>query len=653
MEHFVESYIASQGMPGATRVAKPSEALKESAKSIKAKLEESKVRRIQENANGDIDIWKFPISRINRAPDSLNLNGRAYERPLWLNVMNNQRDKWQGLCGLSDHPQDEGSFKDSTICWLDMDVPEDEDVVYGYGCFVGPTNGQTAYDIVNCGGRIGFSSSGFGELESDGMTVNPDTYEIERLADVVLNPSQGVFGTSGCKSFEGDPTKPASIEFTKQKPVAVVTESVENKMDESTPATPKSKILKEGNVNMVADASKKIDMTPLEEKAWRSYVEKFFEDSQNIKNPTKRLAEMTEILGYFDSGLAPDLKEKLENKIVEERERLETLVEDAITAKEATGGLSVNEIVEGAKTLATQGATLKKTVEDYEIVVKGLQEKNRTLEKEKRVLETKLAMKNNKLKSVVETNEKITETTKKQFEAINTSKNEKDAKIAELIETNKKVMKSNEKLDSKCREIYNKYIEAKNRAVELEVKAKNTIKESSSKDNVVKGLNEQIDTLTSIIERFKIKNGQLVEALEKANETINALNEEKQADVNAIVKPFHERVQGVFNFRENCGIEIESYWKDQYAKFGEAILPFERKIHGAKTLREAQAEFLKAFPQISDNLRAYEEAYDPIGFNDKANAERLSEFGIKKRSEMTKEELNERAAETKKMFGMK
>ena len=56
------------------------------------------------------------------------------------------------------------------------------------------------------------------------------------------------------------------------------------------------------------------------------------------------------------------------------------------------------------------------------------------------------------------------------------------------------------------------------------------------------------------------------------------------------------------NFREADGILIEKYWADQLSHFGESLMPFEHKIRDAKTLAEAQREFFKILPFISNKI---------------------------------------------------
>ena len=136
-------------------------------------------------------LWKFPISRVNTVEEP-NINGRVYTDELWENVLNNQRDQWQYNTGLSDHPEDDGHFRDQGIVWLDG--LKENGIVFGIGALVGEV-GKLAEQIMSVGGKIGFSTAGYGEVLAEGV-VDPNSYEIERFADLVLNPSQGVFGNS-------------------------------------------------------------------------------------------------------------------------------------------------------------------------------------------------------------------------------------------------------------------------------------------------------------------------------------------------------------------------------------------------------------------------------------------------------------------------
>ena len=148
----------------------------------------------QVGANIDeVELWQFPVSRVNTIEEP-NFNGRVYNRQLWENVIHKQRDVWQGGTGLANHPGDneDGDFMKQSIVWLDGFIGDDG-LIYGIGTFVGE-GGALARQIISVGGRIGFSTSGYGDFLRDKVTVDPDDYEIDRFADLVLGPSQGTYG---------------------------------------------------------------------------------------------------------------------------------------------------------------------------------------------------------------------------------------------------------------------------------------------------------------------------------------------------------------------------------------------------------------------------------------------------------------------------
>lgn len=263
-------------------------------------------------------IYRVPVARIN-PPGTVNGNHRRYPKELWENVMNNQETAWKGLCGLADHPTDDsdpGSFKNSSIVWLGMELDVPNNLVYGIGSFVGPY-GHLAQEIIDAGGRVGFSSSGFGELMNDGETVNPETYQIERLADVVLNPSQSVYGVIN------DETNLGNIEYTKK---TVVKESVET--------TNENRI--QENTNMeTKEAGVKSVLATIEEKELRKRINKLLNENVEIVNPVQQLKDLNTIMGYIKEGQLTDLEVGVEEKLAETQKKIEEMVEFGLKMKEA------------------------------------------------------------------------------------------------------------------------------------------------------------------------------------------------------------------------------------------------------------------------------------------------------------------------------
>lgn len=190
LQHFVENTTTNlySEVHDTQKLEPKIEEVAKHSKNLRHALHEAKESKKQ------LIVYKFPISRINTL-EHKNKNGRAYTEPLWRNVIDGQRDVWQYSTGLANHPADdeEPDWKNQMIVWIDAELDVDEGIVYGYGILVGP-NGQLAQDIMDAHGRIGFSTAGYGQCDSQGL-VDPDSYVIERLADLVLDPSQGVYGT--------------------------------------------------------------------------------------------------------------------------------------------------------------------------------------------------------------------------------------------------------------------------------------------------------------------------------------------------------------------------------------------------------------------------------------------------------------------------
>ena len=275
-------------------------------------------------------IYRVPISRINHPErGEYNGNGRGYSSPLWHNVMDNQQDAWKGLCGLADHPVDDddpGSFKNSSIVWLGMEVDDPNDLVYGIGSFVGPY-GHLAQEIIDCGGRVGFSTSGFGELMPDGHTVNPDTYQIERLADVVLNPSQDVYGAINDEQ--------RNIEYSGPKEAVASTgnqgNGISTSYSESRVPSYQYNTYKESNTmeNGVKSALSKV-----EEKELRKYIKNYLNENMEITNPVQQLKDLEEIQKLIQEGQLKDLESDITSRLEEAHKKIEEMVEYGLKMKE-------------------------------------------------------------------------------------------------------------------------------------------------------------------------------------------------------------------------------------------------------------------------------------------------------------------------------
>ena len=656
------------------------------------------VNKLKENGitNGP-KLYKFPVARINDA-DHPNLNGRVYTRELWDNVINKQQDNWKGLCGLSDHPEgdDPGQFKQSSIVWLDMMIDDLNKIVWAIGSFVGQY-GHLAQEIIEAGGRIGFSSSGFGELMMDGKTVNPDTYQIERVADIVLNPSQGVYGDV---TDEQHP----NIEYTSQK--AVVAEAIKeipnNKLSENiaveTPAPqakePLSAILKEKeNTNLEINSvvsetngenkemaenvenKKALVLSEAEEKKLKKYIKQFLTESNDIHNPIDRLKELDEIMEMVESGEIHDLKEDVEKELIAERARLEEMVKGAQSIQDEFG-VSAKVFAENAKKVAQvadaleeennslkenaqkaekESTLLTEQTHDFETLCAALTERvqtlfteNKKLKKENNVLTVENAALRDKASKVTclmkeatglkADNQKLklkADLRTRKSAALQESVNEKTAIIEQknrelvtelnnLKETNASLESSNKKFEKKYAILVTRYkeladklniVEADKRKFEEACqKTQTALDESVTEYNKLK---ETAVKVAKVAKSTKVEN-------EKVKEQVKGLLSDSPLDYGFYEGADHNRMKGFVNFRENHGVQIEDYWNDLVQKYGEAIMPFENRIRGAKTLEEAHSQFLFNMSKIDENAaRAADMLMDPAvpqSFRETVNA---------------------------------
>ena len=585
-------------------------------------------------AGNERKLWKFPVSRFGNK----NGNGRIYPRKLWENVIENQRDVWQGGCGLADHPvedDDPGEFKTSAIVWLDMMIDDANKLIWAIGTFVGEY-GRLAQEIIEAGGRVGFSSSGFGELDPfDKTTINADTYQIERVADIVTSPSQSGFGDIG-NAHEN-----TNIEYSKQS----IVES----------QTPKSKILKE-NTNMAAvnavenklqestqAPATKSEMSKMEKAIILKYVENLTSEAEKIKNPAERLKETNKILEMVEESGDEELKEKVTESLIEARNDLTKMIESAVAVQSELGDLST--LAENVKDVTKQGVLLNEQVKDYESLCHALEEKTQALFNENKALKAKLELKESAIKSKSLKNNvsiiKAYEKNDKMVEALTRV----ESAFNKLQENNRKLSVTNTRLEAE-----NGKLTTALRESEARLKDKLRLNESKK----INDMEITINLLKEQVGRLQLKNKALDASLKAKEKEFREFKEDQKME-NHIEPKFESYVTDQLNFRENRGIEVEKYWNDLCNQYGEAKMkPFEKSIRGAKTYREAFNNFIKNLSKIEESAAEYEKARisESIG-NLKARKEYLEEAGMETKFDkgLSVDEINNREYEEMKKKG--
>ena len=513
---------------------------------------------LTKNGNNDsFEVWRLPVAHY----DVKNLNGRIYPKALFENVRDNQRDAWCGLCGLSDHPikdDDPGLFRDQAVVWHDMDL-DDQGTVFGYASFVGPY-GHLAQEILNHHGRVGTSSSGFGDVNQITRIVDPNTFQIERLADLVLNPSQGTYGTYARdnhsvapSNFMNDMSQSAVINYKGIGPInentqidnsnqiTETTAGMKGPVDDgnpviikSAPVSAQSKII-QNNINneenMTVDAtntaqpttqvvheSKKL--TKAEEKIFRNYVTNFLAESSEDVNPIDRLNECTDILDCFEDGNCTDLREKVEAQIIAEKHRLEKMVESAVEIQKDYD-MSTTEFREASEKNLEAALLLKEQIIDYKELVEEAAIRNGKLNEEIENLKKQLS------EAREAADIKIKNYNKKLVASLKES--DKSSEEVELLKEANKV------LEDRLAEVRASIKESAN---DEDFKAKyeklkesyNTLSEENKilaqrKDNIKKSANEKINESEEYIRDLEEQNKTLKESLDSFGEELDRVNE--------------------------------------------------------------------------------------------------------------------------------
>jgi len=170
------------------------------------------------------------------------------------------------------------------------------------------------------------------------MTIDPESYEIERVADFVLDPSYEVYGRQ---------------EDVISNPEPLEDETTIRAYGEHTTA-------KRGNTMNESTQTNKVHV--VEQKNFKMSVRGLLRDARANEDVQARLDAMNEILTYFDDvDFAQDLKEEVEIEIDALNEQIRDL---------ARKGEALPELEEGTKNLNEQitvlteeNASLKEEVE--------------------------------------------------------------------------------------------------------------------------------------------------------------------------------------------------------------------------------------------------------------------------------------------------
>lgn len=544
--------------------------LNESLKRCPAKLTES----VKDSAEG----WWVPISFYNKK----NLNNRIYNRKLWENVINNQKETYVGSPMLTDHPAGDSDGNPRDICgvWLDakMDEPGPDGVGLVWGLLV-PSGrlGDDLRDHIKHGLKVGTSSSGFGDMMPDGVTVDPDTYQIERLADFVLCPSQGTY-------FSYD-------EDDDQIDDKSIKESLEaHRNIKETTTVKDSKIAK------------------LEEKKFRRDMESFLEEANNIKDPQARLEEFREIRSFLEDGACPDLKEKIEAKIVEQEATIKKMLQESVEYKERFGIESPKDLEEKLTMLSEDTKVIESESANWKKISETLQTK---LNKTKEDLNARPSTRY--VKYVESKNTKL------QNEML--CQNKKAAEVVNnLIKAYEKLKAENSTLKESTA---NTTVDYKKLKEEAETLKKECDDKATSEDSYKKAyidLKDAFGEATNEMNELASKNEKLESRVNNYREKLLQLRADlsrKERDYESLRKAYHDlkenvRAKETEEAREALREDIESdpvasFYESIYKTYGSQISPYANKILSSVNLTEAKRVF---YTDVIQNLKESKDIED-------------------------------------------
>ena len=516
---------------------------------------------------------------------------------------------------LADHPSDDsdGSPKDICGVWLDAKMegagPDGVGLVYGLLVPSGHI-GEDLKDHLRKGLRVGTSSSGFGKLMTDGMTVDPSSYLIERLSDWVLNPSQGTF-------FSYEESDDDVVNRS-------IRESEENK-----------KTIDSFKENIVKDSK----IAKLEEKKFRRDMESFLEDAAAIKDPQERLQEFREIKSYLEDGACPDLREKIEEKIAAEEELIKKAVDDKITLQEKFGIEGPKDLEAKITRIVEEASIADKEAKDWKAIAEKLQAKLQEAKNELSQRPTKAfaewqRKKINELQANLdEANTHAASTReafKKQFQNINKTvtslKND-------LKESNDKVSTSEkELLEAKRQLILGKRALAEGRLItNLRLEKDNASREKLLAEN--KTLKTKNSRLSTVVDRKNDSSRELKKSLREAeSELARAKSNVRHltADVEGLSEKLHDKDTAVRKTGVTLGnASVEDYVAVLQESFGASILPFKKELLSCRNLTEAKQKFYKDILWRMEESQKIDKLRMPtsIGISAKERASKLSEAG--------------------------
>ena len=518
-----------------------------------------------------------------------------------------------------------------SIVWLDGFIGDD-DIIYGIGTFVG-AGGELARQIISVGGRIGFSTSGFGDFLPDGVEIDPDEYEIDRFADLVLNPSQGVFGDykdtiKPLKQSVNKELKENKLRLKEDEDITLdeTEESTENTNEELTEETSENK--SEETVNESTDDSNTSEnpenenaedtapATPEEEDeitlSEELVVKHYSEAIKNISKESNKLWEskIENLEGLVSKikkeNLTRSSKQKLNKQI---NKLVETIKND--TRKAIQEGYSARELCKELDILdITKLSGIKEKLEDFSSLEECLDRSTKEATKYKQLYEAKqkyaITEAENSFK-FEEQNEKLQEnvkTLKAKLEESQISQAKLKAHLNEVekIASQVKPLKSSQtqiiaekaSLQKKVLNLQEFVVKSRQQASRIRI-LENDLRDVSSSE--AKLLNEKkvLQSQLAVLKETQIRNRQLKEEVNQLKDLL----QEAEKTISVITKKNRNLLRDKKEFQDSNSIFRDTAGITDF--LGEAGVGSSEEYKDARTMRQAQDKLLYS-PDFTEDI---------------------------------------------------
>lgn len=528
-------------------------------------LEEKRMISTDAGPRKCVGAYTADVSRFTK-----NKNNRIYPKALWERVIREQKHIWSGGIGLMDHPIEEGSSKDIFCVWDNLRIDESSQTVKADMYLVG-RYGRDMNEVLEAGGRIELSSSGFGDFLTDGITVDPESYMLERVADNVLEGSQSVKVTIEDKIQQ---------ESTNSNNENIVTNLIEEKSLSTNDKTINEK------TGTIIKEKRTMTMTT-EVKTMLFNMKKSLKEAKKRSDLNSRLEELTDLSNHF-SILTEEEKVHFQSLIEEVEKETEKTIQ---TLKEQTE--EVSKKLEEAKSKETE-------------TIKSLEEAT-----------SKLSDMEKEAKELKESNEKKEEKLEKAYELMDEAKNQY-SKLKGLYE--RSIADANSKVDADdyvaLEENYSKLEESFDLACSELDKLKEAFKVACEELDSIKESLDEKGLTDKILEAKKKKEAEEEDDKEGKEDKEDEEEEEEEEDKDGEEEEDKKDEMKKSKKKESVTPSpVVDYYNDLKKNFP-TIDEFENKFMECKTPSEVQILFTKVRPMLEKSA----EERTQVGFWESSSA---------------------------------